>query len=73
VWEDLATQGKAKGLRVGKVDCTQNKEIGSRFGVKGYPTIKLYVRHTSTCLPPPLTTNLTATATATATPTPRAV
>nr|AAC37215.1 disulfide-like protein [Acanthamoeba castellanii]prf//2024291A protein disulfide isomerase-like protein [Acanthamoeba castellanii] len=41
VWEDLATQGKAKGLRVGKVDCTQNKEIGSRFGVKGYPTIKL--------------------------------
>lgn len=40
VWEDLATQAKAKGLRVGKVDCTQNKEIGSRFEVKGYPTIK---------------------------------
>lgn len=40
VWEDLATQAKAKGLRVGKVDCTQNKEIGSRFAVKGYPTIK---------------------------------
>jgi protein disulfide-isomerase-like protein len=40
VWEDLATQAKAKGLHVGKVDCTQNKEICSRFQVKGYPTIK---------------------------------
>jgi hypothetical protein len=61
VWEDLATQAKAKGLRVGKVDCTQNKEIGSRFEVKGYPTIKLYVRHTSTFVFP-LAINLTATA-----------
>ncbi len=63
MWEDLATQAKAKGLRVGKVDCTQNKEIGSRFEVRGYPTIKLYVRHTSHLSPPPLATNLTATAT----------
>jgi protein disulfide-isomerase-like protein len=40
VWEDLATQAKAKGQHVGKVDCTQNKEICSRIGVRGYPTIK---------------------------------
>jgi protein disulfide-isomerase-like protein len=40
VWDELAVQAKAKGLHVGKVDCTQNKALASRFKVGGYPTIQ---------------------------------
>lgn len=49
-WEELATQAKAKGLHVGKVDCTQNKEVANRFGIRGYPTIQLYVSKASQTL-----------------------
>jgi len=38
-WEELAT--KTKGTRnVGKVDCTVEKDLCTRFGVRGYPSIK---------------------------------
>jgi len=38
-WEDLATQAKAKGLHVGKVDCTENKGLATRIAIRGFPTI----------------------------------
>jgi hypothetical protein len=40
MWEQLATSAKGQ-FNVGKVDVTENREIGSRFGIKGFPTIKL--------------------------------
>jgi thioredoxin-like negative regulator of GroEL len=40
VWEELATKAKQSFL-VGKVDCTVNQAICSKFQVRGYPTIKL--------------------------------
>jgi len=41
VYEEVATGLKGK-VNVAKVDATVNKNIGSRFGVKGYPTILLF-------------------------------
>jgi len=38
IWEALAQN--TAGIKVGKVDCTVEKELCPRFGVKGYPTIK---------------------------------
>jgi protein disulfide-isomerase-like protein len=40
VWEDLASQLKGQAV-VAKVDATENKKLGSRFRVRGYPTIKM--------------------------------
>ncbi|KAL6079377.1 Protein disulfide-isomerase A6 [Balamuthia mandrillaris] len=39
-WEELATKGKTN---VAKVDCTVEKNLAKRFGIKGFPTIK-YIR-----------------------------
>jgi len=40
-WEELATAAKADGkFHVASVDCTVEKDLGSRFGVRGFPTIK---------------------------------
>eukprot|EP00013_Stygamoeba_regulata_P021053 CAMPEP_0177653488 /NCGR_PEP_ID=MMETSP0447-20121125/13764_1 /TAXON_ID=0 /ORGANISM="Stygamoeba regulata, Strain BSH-02190019" /LENGTH=236 /DNA_ID=CAMNT_0019156951 /DNA_START=56 /DNA_END=766 /DNA_ORIENTATION=- len=40
-WEELA--GKTDGkFKVGKVDCTQNQAVCSKFNVRGYPTLKLF-------------------------------
>jgi len=39
IWEDLA--GKTE-KNVAKVDCTVEKELMSRFGVRGFPTIKYF-------------------------------
>jgi thioredoxin domain-containing protein 5 len=41
-WDELAAAAKKDGsFKVGKVDCTVEKETASKFGVQGYPTIKL--------------------------------
>jgi len=37
-WIELST--KAEKFNVGEVDCTAQKDICQRFGVRGYPTIK---------------------------------
>jgi protein disulfide-isomerase A6 len=29
-------------VKVAKIDATENQELASRFGVKGYPTIKFF-------------------------------
>jgi len=39
-WEQLAKE--TDNFLVGKVDCTQEKEVCDSQGVRGYPTIKLF-------------------------------
>eukprot|EP01088_Endostelium_zonatum_P011408 TRINITY_DN25540_c0_g1_i1.p2 TRINITY_DN25540_c0_g1~~TRINITY_DN25540_c0_g1_i1.p2 ORF type:complete len:137 (-),score=28.25 TRINITY_DN25540_c0_g1_i1:188-598(-) len=41
IWDEFATSAKGK-INVGKVDCTVEKGLQSRFEVRGYPTIKLF-------------------------------
>ena len=40
-WDELA--GEVTGTSIAKVDCTQHGAICQEQGVRGYPTIKLYV------------------------------
>lgn len=40
-WAELATNLKGE-VKVAKVDATENKNAGERFGVRGYPTIKFF-------------------------------
>merc|ERR1711964_848929 len=40
-WEDLASDMKGSA-RIGKVDCTVHRNVCSRYGVRGYPTLKLF-------------------------------
>jgi len=42
IWEDLATKSKGN-FNVAKVDCTVEKDVCSKYGVRGYPTVKLFV------------------------------
>eukprot|EP01116_Phalansterium_solitarium_P009011 TRINITY_DN22_c0_g2_i1.p1 TRINITY_DN22_c0_g2~~TRINITY_DN22_c0_g2_i1.p1 ORF type:complete len:312 (-),score=109.31 TRINITY_DN22_c0_g2_i1:521-1360(-) len=39
-WDKLAAEAAGK-FNVAKVDCTVEKEVGTRFGIRGYPTVKL--------------------------------
>jgi protein disulfide-isomerase-like protein len=39
IYEKVATELKGN-VNVGKVDCTVEKDVCSRFGVRGYPTVK---------------------------------
>jgi protein disulfide-isomerase A6 len=40
-WNIAASELKGK-LKLGKVDATANAKLGDRYGVKGYPTIKVF-------------------------------
>jgi len=42
IWEELATASKGK-FNVAKVDCTVEKDVCTDNGVRGYPTVKLFV------------------------------
>jgi len=40
-WNKVATELKGK-IKVAKVDATENSQLGSKFDIKGYPTIKIF-------------------------------
>eukprot|EP01104_Vermistella_antarctica_P011033 TRINITY_DN301_c0_g1_i1.p1 TRINITY_DN301_c0_g1~~TRINITY_DN301_c0_g1_i1.p1 ORF type:complete len:3098 (+),score=985.10 TRINITY_DN301_c0_g1_i1:119-9412(+) len=42
IWAQTATKMKKHSVAVAKVDATENKKLASKYGVKGYPTIKLF-------------------------------
>jgi len=46
-WEELATKSKSS-FNVAKVDCTVEKDVCSKFGVRGYPTVKVFNQGTPT-------------------------
>jgi len=44
-WNEAATEVKAKTggkVKIGKVDCTTEQQIQQRFGIQGFPTIKIF-------------------------------
>eukprot|EP00004_Rigifila_ramosa_P018874 TRINITY_DN4740_c0_g1_i1.p1 TRINITY_DN4740_c0_g1~~TRINITY_DN4740_c0_g1_i1.p1 ORF type:complete len:361 (+),score=90.14 TRINITY_DN4740_c0_g1_i1:152-1084(+) len=41
-WEQAANQLKPTGIKVAKVDATVEQSLASKYGIKGYPTIKLF-------------------------------
>ncbi|KAJ9118202.1 hypothetical protein QFC22_004107 [Naganishia vaughanmartiniae] len=42
-YEEAATELKNKeGIKLAKVDCTENQELCQEHGVKGYPTLKVF-------------------------------
>lgn len=43
-WDQLEQTYKKKGIKIMKIDCDQNKDAASRFGVRGFPTIKFLPR-----------------------------
>jgi thioredoxin-like negative regulator of GroEL len=48
-WEKAASELKGK-VNIAKVDCTTDGFVCQLFGVRGYPTLKLYVAPSSlTC------------------------
>ena len=42
IWEELATEVKGQ-FHVGKVDVTENRDLGSRYDIKGFPTVSKMV------------------------------
>mmetsp|Transcript_19326 Transcript_19326/g.17140 ORF Transcript_19326/g.17140 Transcript_19326/m.17140 type:complete len:170 (+) Transcript_19326:217-726(+) len=38
-WEELANEVYPKGIKVGSVDCTSNRDVCDRIDVGGYPTL----------------------------------
>jgi protein disulfide-isomerase-like protein len=42
VWEQLATKMKGESVRVAKVDADGETEIGEKFSIQHYPTLKMF-------------------------------
>jgi protein disulfide-isomerase-like protein len=41
-YEDAATQLKEKGIKLAKIDCTEETDLCQQHGVEGYPTLKVF-------------------------------
>jgi protein disulfide-isomerase A6 len=41
-WEKAANRLKNEGVKVGAIDATAHQALASRYGIKGFPTIKLF-------------------------------
>ncbi|KAI9671597.1 MAG: protein disulfide-isomerase precursor [Trizodia sp. TS-e1964] len=41
-YEEAATTLKEKGVKLAKIDCTEEADLCQSFGVEGYPTIKVF-------------------------------
>eukprot|EP01097_Dermamoeba_algensis_P006734 TRINITY_DN41_c0_g1_i1.p2 TRINITY_DN41_c0_g1~~TRINITY_DN41_c0_g1_i1.p2 ORF type:complete len:261 (-),score=79.52 TRINITY_DN41_c0_g1_i1:117-899(-) len=43
IWEELGQKVASDGgkFKVGKVDCTQNQALCQKYGIRGYPSVKL--------------------------------
>ncbi|KAK5663395.1 hypothetical protein OQA88_3824 [Cercophora sp. LCS_1] len=41
-YEEAATQLKEKGIKLAKVDCTEETDLCQQHGVEGYPTLKVF-------------------------------
>lgn len=46
-WEKLGAIFSSESVLIGDVDCTVEKKLCSRFGVRGYPTIKYFTDATA--------------------------
>lgn len=42
ITEEAAEKLKGKGVKVVKVDCPSSESVCSKYGVDGYPTIRLF-------------------------------
>lgn len=42
IYEELATTYKNEAVVIASVDADAHKDLGSRFGVSGFPTIKYF-------------------------------
>jgi hypothetical protein len=40
-WDELAKSVQGSNIHIGKVDCTTQHEVANRFGIRGYPTLKV--------------------------------
>jgi protein disulfide-isomerase A6 len=48
IYDELATLFKGKPVKIASVDADKHRELGGRFGVKGFPTIQFFPAGTTT-------------------------